>query len=87
MAPVLPWSCAVTYAKSDNGNAWVIRHHASIIISSLTAQAAKRDRDRNAQQKHRDMLRAVSADASARHRLPAADRLLPAVRRQPGNGP
>jgi hypothetical protein len=50
---------------ADDGHSWVIRHHGQVVIGSLAAQAAKRDRDRKAQQKHRDRQRAVSADASA----------------------
>jgi hypothetical protein len=50
---------------ADDGHSWTIRHHAAIIIGSLSAQAAKRERDRKAQQKLRDSLRAISADASA----------------------
>jgi uncharacterized protein YdaU (DUF1376 family) len=50
---------------ADDGNAWVIRHHSKVIIGSLAAQAAKRERDRKAQQARRDRLRNVSADVSA----------------------
>ena len=49
----------------DDGSAWVIRHHGPVILSSLAAQTAKRDRDRKAQQRHREKQRGISADASA----------------------
>jgi uncharacterized protein YdaU (DUF1376 family) len=50
---------------SDDGSAWVIRHHRQVIVASLAAQAAKRERDRKAQQSRRERLRELSADVSA----------------------
>jgi hypothetical protein len=50
---------------ADDGDAWQIRHHGNVVLASLSAQAAKRERDRKAQQKHRERRRSVSADASA----------------------
>jgi hypothetical protein len=59
---------------ADDGGAWVIRHHGNVILGSLSAQAAKRERDRKAQQRHRERQRAVSADASAYQTGRQADR-------------
>jgi hypothetical protein len=50
---------------TDGGAAWVIRHHAQVIISSLIAQARKRERDRRAQQNKRGKPRDIGADVSA----------------------
>jgi uncharacterized protein YdaU (DUF1376 family) len=50
---------------ADDGAAWVIRHHRQVIVASLAAQAAKRERDRKAQAARRARLQDLSADVSA----------------------
>jgi hypothetical protein len=50
---------------ADGGNAWVIRHHRQVIVASLTAQAAKRERDRKAQAARRARLQELSTDIRA----------------------
>ena len=55
----------------DRGPHYVVAHHGDVIADSLDAQQAKRDRDRKAQQAHRDRLakrqatQGVSADVIA----------------------
>jgi hypothetical protein len=71
IAASIDWETAVKDLTTagywaDDGDAWVIRHHGTVILASLSAQAAKRERDRKAQQRHRGKQReSVSADASA----------------------
>jgi hypothetical protein len=50
---------------ADAGDAYVIRHHANVILQSLSAQAAKRERDRLAQKRARDRAAARAAAVSA----------------------
>jgi hypothetical protein len=79
IAASIDWETAVKDLTAagywaDDGDAWMIRHHGTVILASLAAQAAKRERDRKAQQKHRERQRGVSADASAYQTERQADR-------------
>lgn len=37
----------------DNGDAYVVEHHAEVILASIAAQRRKRDRDKRSQRAHR----------------------------------
>lgn len=49
----------------DDGEHWVLVHHADVVRASLIAQQLKRRRDRDAQRTWRDKEKPVSADVSA----------------------
>jgi hypothetical protein len=49
----------------DDGEHWVLVHHADVVRTSLYAQRAKLRRDREAQRAHRAKEKGLSADVSA----------------------